>query len=141
VSPDNVRLGVSISAFVLIPFSCLSSFLSIFCNRCANAYQASHDDPSSDNSASGRDDQFVVSPRPRRETRKSTCRCEASSSQADKEVTRIGEGRVVAGARDARARDEIQTVEHPLKSGFGYTLRRVDHCHPRMPMNFTLGEN
>jgi hypothetical protein len=39
------------------------------------------------------------------------------------------------------ARDEIQKVECPLKSGFEYTLRRVDHHHPGRPTNFTLGEN
>jgi hypothetical protein len=47
---------------------------------------ASHDDPSSNDSASRGDDQFVISPRPRRETRKSTRRGEASSSQADEEA-------------------------------------------------------
>jgi hypothetical protein len=54
--------------------------------------RASHDDPSSDNSASGGDDQFVISPRPRRESRKSTCRGEASSIQADEEAAQIAEG-------------------------------------------------
>jgi hypothetical protein len=59
---------------------------------------ASRDDPSSDNSVSGGDDQFVISPRPRRETRKSTHRGEASSSQADEEAARIDEGHAVAAA-------------------------------------------
>jgi hypothetical protein len=77
--------------------------------------RASHDDPSSDDSASGEDDQFVISPRPRRETMKSTCRGEASSSQADEEAARIAEGRAAAATRDTRATDEIYKGECPLK--------------------------
>jgi hypothetical protein len=46
----------------------------------------------------------------------------------------------VAAARDTKAREEIKKVERP-KSGFEYTLRRVDRHHPCRPMNFTLGEN
>jgi hypothetical protein len=103
--------------------------------------RASHDDPSDDDSVSGGDDQFVISPQPRRETRKSTRRGEASSAQVDEEAARITEGHATTVARDARVRDEIQKVERPLKSGFEYTLRRVDRCHRRRPMNFTLGEN
>jgi hypothetical protein len=60
--------------------------------------QASHDDPSSDDSASRGDDQFVISPRPRKEIRKSTCRGEASSSQVNVEATRITDGHVAATA-------------------------------------------
>jgi hypothetical protein len=103
--------------------------------------RASHDDHSSDDCASEGEDQFVISPRPKSETRKSTHRGEASSSQADEEAARIAEGRAVAVTRDARVRDDIQKVERPLKSGFEYTIRRVDRRHPRRPTNFTLGEN
>jgi hypothetical protein len=42
---------------------------------------------------------------------------------------------------EARERVEIQKVERPLRSGYEYTLRRVDHRHPRRPTDFTLGEN
>jgi hypothetical protein len=60
--------------------------------------RASRDSSSDDDSASGGDDQFVISPCPRRETRKSTCQAEASSSQADKEATWIAEGHAVVAA-------------------------------------------
>jgi hypothetical protein len=76
--------------------------------------QASRDDPSSDDSVSRRDDQFVISPRPRRETRKSTHRGEASSSQDDEEATNIAIGRAAREAREERASDEIHKVECPL---------------------------
>jgi hypothetical protein len=47
----------------------------------------------------------------------------------------------VAATREARASDIIQKVERPLKLDFEYTLRRVDHCHPRRAMDITRGEN
>jgi hypothetical protein len=47
----------------------------------------------------------------------------------------------VAAAIEARASDIIQKVEHPLKPNFEYTLRRVDRCHPRRPMDYTRREN
>jgi hypothetical protein len=47
----------------------------------------------------------------------------------------------VVVAREARASNVIQKVEHPLRPNFEYTLRRVDRCHPHRPTNFTLGEN
>jgi hypothetical protein len=47
----------------------------------------------------------------------------------------------VAAAREARASGIIQKVEHPLKPNFEYTLRRVDRCHPRRPMDYTRREN
>jgi hypothetical protein len=103
--------------------------------------RASRDDPSDDDNVREGDDQFVIYPHPRREIRKSTRRGEASSSQADVEAARIAEGRAMTATRDARARGELQKVEHPLKSGLEYTLRRVDRCYPRRPTNFTLGEN
>jgi hypothetical protein len=76
--------------------------------------RASRDDPSSDDSASGGDDQFVISPRPRWETRKSTHRGEASSSQADEEAANMAAGCATREAREERASDEIHKVEHPL---------------------------
>jgi hypothetical protein len=79
--------------------------------------------------------------RPRKEIRKSTCRGEASSSQADEEATNRAEGRVIREPREARERVEIQKVEYPLRPGYEYTLRRVDHRHPHRPTDFTLGEN
>jgi hypothetical protein len=42
--------------------------------------QHSRDDPSDDDSSSQGDDQFVIAPHPRRETRKLTRQGEASSS-------------------------------------------------------------
>jgi hypothetical protein len=99
------------------------------------------DDPSSDDSSSRGDDKFVIAPRSRRETRKSTHRGEANSSQADEEAANKAEGHAVHEAREARERAEIQKVERPLKPSYEYTLRRVDHRHPRRPMDFTLGEN
>jgi hypothetical protein len=47
----------------------------------------------------------------------------------------------VAAAREARASDVIQKVEHLLKPGFEYTLRRVDRRHPCRPTNSTRREN
>jgi hypothetical protein len=101
----------------------------------------SHDDPSSDDSSSRGDDQFVIAPHPRRETRKSTHRGEASSSQADEEAANKVEGRAIHEAREARERVEIQKVERPLRPSYEYTLRRVDRRHPRRPTDFTLGKN
>jgi hypothetical protein len=47
----------------------------------------------------------------------------------------------MVAAREARASYVIQKVEHPLRPNFEYTLRRVDHHHPRRLIDFTLGEN
>jgi hypothetical protein len=93
----------------------------------------------SDDSSGGGNDRFVMSPHPRRVTRKASRGGEGSSSHADEEAATITEGRVVA--REARASDVIQKVEHPLKLDFEYTLRRVDRCHPRRPTNYTRREN
>jgi hypothetical protein len=65
----------------------------------------------------------------------------ASSSRADEEAARVAEGHAVAAARDARASRIIQKVERPLKPGFEYTLRRVDHRHYQRATNYTRGEN
>jgi hypothetical protein len=51
------------------------------------------------------------------------------------------ECQAVHQAREERASDTIQKVEHPLRADYEYTLRRVDHRHPRRPTNFTRGEN
>jgi hypothetical protein len=59
---------------------------------------ASRDSFADDDSASRGDDQFVISPRLRRETRKSTHRGEASSSQADEEAAWITVGHAAAAA-------------------------------------------
>jgi hypothetical protein len=67
----------------------------------------SHDDPSSDDSSSQGDDQFAIAPCPRRETRKSTHRGEACSSQADEEATNRAEGHAIHEAREAKERVEI----------------------------------
>jgi hypothetical protein len=95
----------------------------------------------SNDSSSGGNDRFVISPRPRRVTRKQSRGGEGTSSHTNEEATRIVEGRVVTAAREARASDVIQKVEHPFKPDFEYTLRRVDSHHPRRAMNFTRGEN
>jgi hypothetical protein len=95
----------------------------------------------SDDSSSGGNDRFVISPRPRRVTRKQTHGGEGSSSHVDEEATRINEGCAMAAAREARASDVIQKVERPLKPDFEYTLRRVDCHHPQRATNFTRGEN
>jgi hypothetical protein len=100
----------------------------------------SHDDPSSDDSSSQGDDQFAIAPCPRRETRKSTHRGEACSSQADEEATNRAEGHAIHEAREAKERVEIQKVDCPLRPGYEYTLRRVDRRHPHRPTDFTLGD-
>jgi hypothetical protein len=92
-------------------------------------------------SSSGRDNQFVILPRPRQATRKASCGGAASSSWADEEAAKVVEGYVVAAEREARESDIIQKVERPLKPDFEYTLRRVDRHHPRRPTDLTLGEN
>jgi hypothetical protein len=102
---------------------------------------ASQEEIVSNDSSSGGDDQFIISPRPRRVTRKASRGRGASSSRADEEVARVAKGRAVAAAREARASNVIQKVERPLRPNFEYTLRRVDHRYPRRPTNFTLGEN
>jgi hypothetical protein len=50
-----------------------------------------------------------------------------------------GRNQVVRQAREERASDIIQKVEHPLRTDYEYNLRRVDHHHPRRPTNFTRG--
>jgi hypothetical protein len=45
----------------------------------------------------------------------------------------VAEGQAIRDAREARASDIIQKVEHPLRADYEYTLRRVDRCHPRRP--------
>jgi hypothetical protein len=101
---------------------------------------ASRDDPSSNDSASKGYDQFVISPRPRRETRKSTHRGEANSSQADEEATNMATGRAAREAREERASDEINKVVRPLRADYEYTLGRVDCQHPHRATDFTLGK-
>jgi hypothetical protein len=106
----------------------------------AASQRVSRDDPSSSDSSS-RDDDFVIAPCPRRATRKATQRGDASSSQADEEAANVAEGQAIRDAREARASDIIQKVEHPLWADYEYTHRRVDRCHPHKPMDFTRGEN
>jgi hypothetical protein len=65
----------------------------------------------------------------------------ASSSRATKEATNRVEGRAIREAREARARDEIKKIVRPLRPDYEYTLRQVDHRHPRRPTDYTLGEN
>jgi hypothetical protein len=72
-------------------------------------------------------------PRPKRETRKLIHQGEASFSQANEEAVNRAKGRVVREAREAMERVEIQKVEHPLRPGYEYTLRRVDRRHPCRP--------
>jgi hypothetical protein len=74
-------------------------------------------------------------------TRKTTLRGEGSSSQSDEEVVRVVEGHAMVAAREARASGIIQKVEPPLKPNFEYTLRRVDHRHPRRATKYTRLEN
>jgi hypothetical protein len=107
----------------------------------ADSRRASQEEIAYDNSSSGGDDQFVISPQPRRITRKASHGNGASSSWTDEEATRVVEGRAMVAAREARASDVIQKVEHPLRPDFEYTLRRVDRRHPHRPTDFTLGEN
>jgi hypothetical protein len=63
-----------------------------------------------------------------------------SSSHGDEEAANMAEGQVVRQAREERASDIIQKVEHPLQADYEYTLRRVNRRHPRRPRNFTRGE-
>jgi hypothetical protein len=100
----------------------------------------SHDDLPSDDSSSQGDD-FMIAPRARRTTRKTTQRGDAISSHYDEEAANTAEGQAIHQAREERASDTIQKVEHPLRADYEYTLRRVDHHHPRRPINFTRGEN
>jgi hypothetical protein len=95
----------------------------------------------SDDSSSGGNDHFVISPRARRATRTASRGGVGSSSHADEEAARIAEGHAVAMAREARASDVIQKVERPLKPDFEYPPRRVDCHHPQRPTNYTRGEN
>jgi hypothetical protein len=62
--------------------------------------------PSNDSSSEGQD-QFVISPHPRRATQKTSRTCEGSTTQADEEATRVAEGHAVVAAREARASDII----------------------------------
>jgi hypothetical protein len=63
----------------------------------------------------------------------------SSLSQADDEAANKAEGHAIREARDARASGLIQKVVCPLQSNFKYTLRRVDHHHPRRPTYFIRG--
>jgi hypothetical protein len=107
--------------------------------RAAGRRASRYDLPFDDSSSQG--DNFVIAPRPRRTTRKITQRGDASSSQGDEEAANMAEGQAVHQAREARASDIIQKVEHPLRADYEYTLRRVDRRHPRRPTDFTRGEN
>jgi hypothetical protein len=82
---------------------------------------APHGEIASDDSSSGEDEQFVISPRPRRATTRSSkaaCGSEGSSSRADEEAARVVEGRVMAVAREAWKSDVNQQVECLLKPVF-----------------------
>jgi hypothetical protein len=102
--------------------------------------RASRDDTSSgDSSNSG--DNYVITPHPRRETRKTTQWAAESSFWAAAEAADLAEGRAIREAREARESGIIQKVEHPLQPNFEYTLRRVDHRHPHRSTDFARGEN
>jgi hypothetical protein len=107
----------------------------------SSSMRASKGEIASNYSSSEGHDQFVISPHPRRATRKAAHGGEGSSSRADEGDTRIVEWHAMAAAREARASDIIQKVERPLKPDFEYTLRRVDCRHPRRPMDYTNREN
>jgi hypothetical protein len=94
-----------------------------------------------DDSSSGGNDQFIISPHSKGATRKQSHGGEGSSIHANEEAERITEGHDVAAARGAKASDIIQKVEHPLNLDFEYTLRRVDRHHPQRVIDFTRGEN
>jgi hypothetical protein len=100
--------------------------------------RGSHNDSSSDDSLSRGDDQFVIEPCLRRETRKSTHQGEASSSQAADEAVDMAKGHAV---REARASGLTEKVERPLQADYEYTLRRVDHRYPQRATYYTRGEN
>jgi hypothetical protein len=102
---------------------------------------ASQEEIVSDESSREGDDQFIISPRPRRVTRKASLGRGASSSWVDEEAARVAEGHAVAAAREVRASNVIQKVEIPLQPNYEYTLRRVNRHHPRRPTDFNLGEN
>jgi hypothetical protein len=51
------------------------------------------------------------------------------------------EGCAIHEAREARESGIIQKVERSLQPNFEYTLRIVDHHHPRRPTDFARGEN
>jgi hypothetical protein len=105
----------------------------------ATSRATSQEEIASDDNSSGGDDQFVISPQPRRTVWKA--RVGVSSSRATEEAANMAEGHAVREAREARARDEVQKVERSLRSDYEYTLRRVDRRHPHRPTDFTLGGN
>jgi hypothetical protein len=108
--------------------------------RAANRL-ASQEEIVSDDSSSEGDDQFVISLRPRRVTKKASHGRGVSSSRADEEAAWVLEGCAVVAIREARASNVIHKVERPLRPNYEYILRRVDRHHPRRPTDFTLGEN
>jgi hypothetical protein len=74
---------------------------------------ASHDDTSSGD-ISNRGDNYVIVPRPRRETRKTTQWVAESSFRAAVEAADLAEGHAIREAREARENGKIQKVERPL---------------------------
>jgi hypothetical protein len=79
--------------------------------------QPSHDDLPSDDSSSQGDD-FMIAPHPTRTTKKTTRRGDASSSHHDEKATNMAEGQAIRQAREERASDIIQKVEHPLRADY-----------------------
>jgi hypothetical protein len=61
----------------------------------------------SDDSSSGGNNRFVISPHPRRSIRKSSRGVEGRSSHADEEAARMSKGHAMAAAIEARASDVI----------------------------------
>jgi hypothetical protein len=73
----------------------------------AASKRASQEEIASDDSSSVGDDQFVISPRPRRAIRKASHGGTSSSSRANEEVARVAEGRAVVATSEARASNVI----------------------------------
>jgi hypothetical protein len=100
------------------------------------ASKSSSQEDVDDDSSSG-EEQYVIQPRPRHATRKTR----ASSSRATTKAAGMVEGQAVHEAREARASGIIQKVQCPLQPNYEYTFRRVDRRHPRLPTDYTRGEN
>jgi hypothetical protein len=99
---------IQISSLLVFHCFSLKKFVSLqmLVKRLASKWTSQEGITSSD-SSSGGNEQFIISPCPRRATRKATRRGEGSSSWVDEEAARVVEGRAVAMAREARASDII----------------------------------
>jgi hypothetical protein len=81
--------------------------------------------------SSAGDDDFIVSPHPRRSTRRTDKAPHGSGVGSSSQHP----------TEEEESSDAMQKVILPLKPNYLYTFRRVDRRHPRRPTNFTKKEN